>query len=304
MSEILARAAPGSVSLPSKLRQYYALAKPRVVQLIVFCALIGMLLATPGLPEWRPALGAVVGIWLVAAAAAAFNCLVEQRIDARMARTAWRATATGDLSSRQALAFSAVLCTTGSVVLWFSVNALTMWLTLATFIGYAVVYTVLLKPLTPQNIVIGGASGAMPPVLGWAAIRGDVGAEALILCLIIFLWTPPHFWALALYRAEDYRRAGLPMLPVTHGSEFTRLHVFLYTLVLFAATLLPFVAGMSGPIYLAAAIVLGTMFSGYAWRLWRSYSDALARKTFRFSIVYLTLLFAALLVDHYLWPLL
>ncbi len=304
MSEILARAAPGSVSLPSKLRQYYALTKPRVVQLIVFCALIGMLLATPGLPEWRPALGAVVGIWLVAAAAAAFNCLVEQRIDARMARTAWRATATGDLSSRQALAFSAVLCTTGSVVLWFSVNALTMWLTLATFIGYAVVYTVLLKPLTPQNIVIGGASGAMPPVLGWAAIRGDVGAEALILCLIIFLWTPPHFWALALYRAEDYRRAGLPMLPVTHGSEFTRLHVFLYTLVLFAATLLPFVAGMSGPIYLAAAIVLGTMFSGYAWRLWRSYSDALARKTFRFSIVYLTLLFAALLVDHYLWPLL
>ena len=219
-----------------------------------------------------------------------------------MARTSWRATATGELSSGQALAFSAVLGLAGSLVLWFAVNALTMWLTLATFIGYAVVYTVLLKPLTPQNIVIGGASGAMPPVLGWAAIRGDVGAEALILCLIIFLWTPPHFWALALYRADDYRRAGLPMLPVTHGSEFTRLHVFLYTLVLFAATLLPFVAGMSGPIYLAAAIVLGVMFSGYGWRLWRSYSDALARKTFRFSIVHLTLLFAALLVDHYLWP--
>jgi protoheme IX farnesyltransferase len=302
MSETLVRTAPRSVSLPSKLRQYYALTKPRVVQLIVFCALIGMLLATPGLPDWRPALGAIVGIWLVAAAAAAFNCLVEQRIDSRMARTAWRATATGALTSVQALAFSAVLCTAGSVVLWFSVNALTMWLTLATFIGYAVVYTVLLKPLTPQNIVIGGASGAMPPVLGWVAIRGDVSAEALILCLIIFLWTPPHFWALALYRAEDYRRAGLPMLPVTHGAEFTRLHVFLYTLVLFAATLLPFVAGMSGPIYLAAAIVLGVMFSGYAWRLWRRYSDALARKTFRFSIVHLTLLFAALLVDHYLWP--
>jgi len=263
-----------------------------------------MLLATPGLPDWRVVLAAVAGIWLVAAAAAAFNCLVEQRIDARMARTSWRATATGELTSGQALAFSSALCGIGGAILWFAVNPLTMWLTLATFIGYAVIYTVVLKPLTPQNIVIGGASGAMPPVLGWAAIRGEVGPEALILCLIIFLWTPPHFWALALYRAEDYRRAGLPMLPVTHGSEFTRLHVLLYTLVLFAATLLPFVAGMSGPIYLAAAIVLGVMFSGYGWRLWRGYSDALARKTFRFSIVHLTLLFAALLVDHYLWPLL
>jgi len=304
MSETLAPAALRSVSLMAKLRQYYALTKPRVVQLIVFCALIGMLLATPGLPDWRLALAAVAGIWLVAAAAAAFNCLVEQRIDSRMARTSWRATATGELTTGQALAFSTALGALGGAILWFAVNPLTMWLTLATFIGYAVVYTVLLKPLTPQNIVIGGASGAMPPVLGWAAIRGDVGPEALILCLIIFLWTPPHFWALALYRAEDYRRAGLPMLPVTHGSEFTRLHVFLYTLVLFAATLLPFVAGMSGPIYLAAAIVLGVMFSGYAWRLWRDYSDALARRTFRFSIVHLTLLFAALLVDHYLWPLL
>ena len=304
MSQTLAPAIPRSTALASRLRQYWALTKPRVVQLIVFCALIGMLLAAPGLPEWRLVAGAVVGIWLVAAAAAAFNCLVEQRIDSRMVRTSWRATATGELSSGQALLFSIVLGIAGSLVLWFTVNALTMWLTLATFIGYAVVYTVLLKPLTPQNIVIGGASGAMPPVLGWAAIRGDVGPEALILCLIIFLWTPPHFWALALYRADDYRRAGLPMLPVTHGSEFTRLHVFLYTLVLFAATLLPFVAGMSGPVYLAAAIVLGVMFSGYGWRLWRNYSDALAKKTFRFSIVHLTLLFAALLIDHYLWPLL
>ena len=304
MSETLAPSAPRSVSLAAKLRQYYALTKPRVVQLIVFCALIGMLLATPGLPDWRLALAAVAGIWLVAAAAAAFNCLVEQRIDSRMARTSWRATATGELTTGQALAFSTALGGAGGAILWFAVNPLTMWLTLATFIGYAVVYTVLLKPLTPQNIVIGGASGAMPPVLGWAAIRGEVGPEALMMCLIIFLWTPPHFWALALYRAEDYRRAGLPMLPVTHGSEFTRLHVFLYTLVLFAATLLPFVAGMSGPIYLAAAIVLGVMFSGYAWRLWRGYSDALARKTFRFSIIHLTLLFAALLLDHYLWPLL
>jgi len=303
MSETLVRPVPRSVSLAAKVRQFQALTKPRVVQLIVFCAAIGMLLATPGLPPMRLVVPAVIGIWLVAAAAAAFNCLVEQRIDARMARTSWRATATGELTSGQALLFSALLCAAGSALLWVTVNPLTMWLTLATFVGYAVVYTVLLKPLTPQNIVIGGASGAMPPVLGWAAVRGEVGPEALILCLIIFLWTPPHFWALALYRAEDYARAGLPMLPVTHGNEFTRLHVFLYTLVLFAATLLPFIAGMSGPIYLAAAIVLGAMFSGYAWRLWRVYSDALAKKTFRFSIWHLSLLFAALLVDHYLWPL-
>ena len=303
MSETLVRPVPRSVSLAAKMRQFRALTKPRVVQLIVFCAAIGMLLATPGLPPMRLVVPAVIGIWLVAAAAAAFNCLVEQSIDARMARTAWRATATGELTSSQALLFSALLCAAGSALLWVTVNPLTMWLTLATFVGYAVVYTVLLKPLTPQNIVIGGASGAMPPVLGWAAVRGEVGPEALILCLIIFLWTPPHFWALALYRAEDYARAGLPMLPVTHGNEFTRLHVFLYTLVLFAATLLPFIAGMSGPIYLAAAIVLGVMFSSYAWRLWRVYSDALAKKTFRFSIWHLSLLFAALLVDHYLWPL-
>ncbi len=301
-SDTLVPATPRSSLLPSKVRQFYALTKPRVVQLIVFCAAIGMLLATPDLPEWRLALAAVAGIWLVAAAAAVFNCLVEQRIDSRMTRTARRPTATGELTSGQALVFSTVLCAAGSAILWFAVNPLTMWLTFATFVGYAVVYTVLLKPMTPQNIVIGGASGAMPPLLGWAAIRGEVGPEALILCLIIFLWTPPHFWSLALYRAEDYRRAGLPMLPVTHGPEFTRLHVFLYTLVLFAATLLPFIAGMSGPIYLAAAIVLGCMFCGYAWRLWRSYSDTLARQTFRFSIVHLSLLFAALIVDHYVWP--
>lgn len=292
------------VTNTSRLRQYYALTKPRVVQLIVFCAVIGMLLAVPGLPDWRLVLAGTIGIWLVAAAAAAFNCLVEQHIDARMARTAWRPTAKGELTNGWTLAFSAALCAAGSAVLYVWVNPLTMWLTFATFIGYAMVYTVLLKPATPQNIVIGGASGAMPPVLGWAAIRGEVGPEALILCLIIFLWTPPHFWALALYRVEDYRRSGLPMLPVTHGSEFTRLQVFLYTLVLFAATLLPFVSGMSGPIYLAAAVVLGAMFSHYGWRLWRDYSDHLARKTFRFSILHLSLLFAALLVDHYLDPLL
>jgi protoheme IX farnesyltransferase len=297
-------AAVASSSLPSRARQFYALTKPRVVQLIVFCAVIGMLMAVPGVPDPTVALAATAGIWLVAAAAAAFNCVVEQRIDARMARTAWRPTARGQLSNTQTLSFSALLCAAGSALLYFIVNPLTMWLTFATFVGYAVIYTVLLKPMTPQNIVIGGASGAMPPVLGWAAIRGDVGAEALIMCLIIFLWTPPHFWALALYRAEDYRKSGLPMLPVTHGAEFTRLHVFLYTLVLFAGSLLPFIQGMSGAVYLVAAVLLNAGFVGYAWKLWRSYSDALARKTFRYSIIYLSLLFAALLIDHYLRPLL
>jgi len=304
MSDTLTQPVPASVSLPSRARQFYALTKPRVVQLIVFCAVIGMLMATPGLPDWRVALAATAGIWLVAAAAAAFNCLVEQRIDARMARTAWRPTARGQLTNTQTLTFSAVLCAAGSALLWFAVNPLTMWLTFATFVGYAVIYTLVLKPLTPQNIVIGGASGAMPPVLGWAAMRNDVGPEALMLCLIIFLWTPPHFWALALYRAEDYRKSGLPMLPITHGSEFTRLHVLLYTLVLFAGTMLPFISGMSGLIYLAAAVLLSGGFVVYAWKLWREYSEALARKTFRYSIVYLSLLFAALLVDHYLSPLL
>jgi len=286
----------------SRWAQFYALTKPRVVQLIVFCALIGVLLAQPGLPDWRLAVAATLGIWLVAGAAAAFNCMVEQEIDRRMQRTAWRPTAKGELSTPAALAFSAVLCAAGSAVLYFWVNPLTMWLTFATFVGYAVVYTVILKPLTPQNIVIGGASGAMPPVLGWAAMTGEVGPESLMLCLIIFLWTPPHFWALALYRVEDYRKAGLPMLPITHGSQFTRLQVLLYTFVLFAATLLPFIYGMSGWIYLAAAVVLGAMFTGYAWQLWRNYSDSLARKTFRFSIWHLSLLFAALLVDHYVSP--
>jgi protoheme IX farnesyltransferase len=304
MSDAVSSQAGGVAPVSTRLRQFYALTKPRVVQLIVFCAVIGMLLAVPGVPHLPTALAATVGIWLVAGAAAAFNCLVEQRIDARMARTAWRPTAKGQLTNTQTLAFSIALGGLGSALLYVLVNPLTMWLTFATFVGYAVIYTVVLKPLTPQNIVIGGASGAMPPVLGWAAMRGDVGPEALILCLIIFLWTPPHFWALALYRAEDYRRSGLPMLPVTHGAEFTRLHVLLYTLVLFAATLLPFISGMSGWPYLVAAVALGAVFIAYAWALWRNYSDALARRTFRFSILYLALLFAALLLDHYLHPLL
>ena len=295
-----ATAAPIAATPLSRARQFHALTKPRVVQLIVFCAVIGMLLAEPGWPDWRRVVPAALGIWLVAAAAAVFNCLVEQRIDARMARTAWRPTAKGELNNAQTLAFSTLLCAGGCALLWWRVNPLTMALTLATFVGYAVVYTVLLKPATPQNIVIGGASGAMPPLLGWAAMRGDVGAEAWLLVLIIFVWTPPHFWALALYRVEDYRRAGLPMLPVTHGNEFTRLQILLYTLVLLAATLLPFIQGMSGLPYLVAAVVLGAGFIELAFRLWRSYSEALARRTFRYSIWYLALLFAALLIDHYL----
>ncbi len=287
----------------SVFKQFYALTKPRVIQLIVFCALIGMVLAVPGLPTWAElqlALVACLGIWLVAGAAAAFNCIVEKGIDAKMKRTAWRPTARGELADWQTLLFSAVLCFAGSALLYFWVNPLTMWLTFATFIGYAVVYTVILKPLTPQNIVIGGASGAMPPVLGWAAMAGNVGPEALILFLIIFLWTPPHFWALALYRVEDYRKSGLPMLPVTHGSEFTRLMVLLYTFILFAACLMPYIYGMSSWLYLMAAVVLNVGFCLYAFYLWRDYSDVLARKTFRFSLIHLSLLFAALLLDHYL----
>ncbi len=295
--------APADAPTLSRWSQFYALTKPRVVQLIVFCALIGMVLAVPGVPRWSDvalAVIACVGIWLVAGAAAAFNCIVEQHIDARMRRTAWRPTAKGQLSNTQTLIFSGVLCALGSVILYVWVNPLTMWLTFATFVGYAVIYTVVLKPLTPQNIVIGGASGAMPPVLGWAAITGQVGAEALILFLIIFLWTPPHFWALALYRVEDYRKSGLPMLPVTHGNEFTRLQILLYTIVLFAACLMPFVFQMSGWFYLLVATVLSVMFCAYGLALWREYSDALARKTFRFSLIHLSVLFAAFLIDHYI----
>jgi protoheme IX farnesyltransferase len=287
----------------STFAQFYALTKPRVVQLIVFCALIGMVLAVPGWPglsQWQVIVLACIGIWLVAGAAAAFNCLVEKGIDAKMRRTAWRPTAKGELNDLQTLTFAAVLCALGSVLLYVTVNPLTMWLTLATFVGYAVIYTVILKPLTPQNIVIGGASGAMPPVLGWAAMTGDVGPEALILFLIIFLWTPPHFWALALYRVEDYRKSGLPMLPVTHGNAFTRLQILLYTLVLFAACLMPFAYGMSSWPYLVAAVALSIGFTWYGFRLWRNYSDELARRTFRFSLIHLSVLFAALLVDHYL----
>jgi protoheme IX farnesyltransferase len=295
--------ANASTASLSVLRQFHALTKPRVIQLIVFCALIGMVLAVPGVPTF-PQIGlaaiACAGIYLVAGAAAAFNCIVEKGIDAKMKRTAWRPTARGELSDTQTLIFSALLGLAGSAILYVWVNPLTMWLTFATFVGYAVIYTVILKPLTPQNIVIGGASGAMPPVLGWAAMTGDVGPEALILFLIIFLWTPPHFWALALYRVEDYRKSGLPMLPVTHGSEFTRLQILLYTIVLAAACVFPFVYGMSSWLYLVVALGLSAGFCWYAVRLLRNYSDELARATFRFSLIHLSVLFAALLVDHYL----
>jgi protoheme IX farnesyltransferase len=284
-----------------RLRRLFAQTKPRVVSLIVFTAVIGMVLASPGLPPLNAVVFGTLGIALVAGAAAAINCLVEQKIDALMARTRGRPLPRGELSSRETLLFAAVVGLTGLGILYTAVNALTMWLTLATFLGYALVYTVLLKPATPQNIVIGGAAGAMPPVLGWAAVANTVAPEALLLFLIIFVWTPPHFWSLALYRTKDYATAGLPMLPVTHGPEYTRLMIVLYTAALFAATLLPYAVRMSGGLYLAAAVLLGAMFLARAVKLYRRYSDALARRTFRFSIVYLALLFSALLLDHF-WP--
>jgi protoheme IX farnesyltransferase len=284
----------------SRLRHFLALAKPRVVSLIVFCAIIGMFLAVPGLPPPQLVFWATVGIALVAGSAAAINCLVEQKIDALMARTRHRPLPHGDVTSGATLAFAMVVGGTGLTVLFRFVNPLTMWLTLATFVGYAIVYTLLLKPATPQNIVIGGASGAMPPVLGWAAVTNDVAPEALLLFLIVFVWTPPHFWSLALYRANDYAKAGLPMLPLTHGSRYTRLMIVLYTCALIAVSLMPFAIGMSGLVYLGAAISLGGAFLLHALELHREYSDARARATFRYSIFYLAALFTALLADHYL----
>jgi protoheme IX farnesyltransferase len=260
-----------------------------------------MFLASEGMPNLRTVAYATLGIWLFAGAAFAVNCIVESEIDARMARTARRATASGELTKVQTIIFSAVIGGAGFYVLYALVNPLTAWMTFTTFIGYAVIYTMILKPATPQNIVIGGLSGAMPPALGWAAIANEVPMEAWLLVLIIFVWTPPHFWALALYRRDDYAKSGLPMLPVTHGNEFTRLQVLLYTFILFAACLMPFIYGMSGWLYLAVAVAVSIGFTGYALALWRNYSDALARKTFRFSLVHLSVLFAALLVDHYLF---
>jgi heme o synthase len=270
-----------------------------VTQLAVFCAVIGMFLATPGMVPYPVLFGGIVGIWLLAGAAFAVNCLIEQAVDAKMKRTSWRPSATGEVTPFHIIIFSIILGSLGMVILWTFCNPLTMWLTLATFVGYAVIYTWLLKPATPQNIVIGGLSGAMPPALGWAAVTNTLSAEAWLLVLIIFVWTPPHFWALALYRRDDYVQSGLPMLPVTHGERFTLLNIVLYTLILIAATMLPYIYGMSGMVYLISAIILGLLFLAYVVALFISYSDALAKKTFRFSITYLSLLFAALLIDHY-----
>jgi protoheme IX farnesyltransferase len=286
--------------LPPITRQYWALTKPRVTQLALFCAVIGMFLSTPEVPSLTRVLVASIGIWLLAGAAFAVNSIIERHIDARMARTRMRPLAQGEITPLQAIIFSGFIGGAGMWVLYTQVNPLTMWLTFGTFVGYAIIYTVLLKPNTPQNIVIGGLSGAMPPVLGWAAITNTAPAEAWLLALIIFVWTPPHFWALALYRIDDYRHAGLPMLPITHGPALTRLHVFLYTIALVATTTLPYAIQMSGLLYLASALVLGAIFLWYAWKLHRNYSDALARATFNYSIVYLAALFAALLVDHYI----
>ena len=279
--------------------QYWALTKPRVTQLAVFCAVIGMLLATEGVPSWRILVPATIGIWLLAGAAFAVNCLIEAKIDARMARTARRATAMGELTKTQTLVFSAIIGGAGMAVLYLLVNPLTMWLTFVTFVGYAVIYTVLLKPNTPQNIVIGGLSGAMPPALGWAAVANDVPMQAWLLVLIIFVWTPPHFWALAMYRRDDYERSGLPMLPVTHGMNFTGFHVWLYSIALAATTVLPYAVRMSGHIYLVSAVLLNAVFLWHSWQVYRHYSDQVARKAFTWSIIYLSLLFAALLLDHY-----
>jgi heme o synthase len=286
---------------PNIFAQFITLTKPRVNALIVFTAIIGMMLAYPVGVAWDVALmlTATLGIWLVAGAAAAFNCLVEEAIDRNMARTRARPTVAGTIRTWQIVLFTCIVGAIGLVILYRYVNALTMWLTLATFVGYAIIYTVILKPATPQNIVIGGASGAMPPVLGWAAVTGVVDPHSLLLFLIIFAWTPPHFWALALYRKNEYAKAGVPMLPVTHGDAFTKLHLLLYTFMLAAATLLPVTVGMAGWFYLASAVILNGVFIYYAILLYRRYTDALARKTFTFSILYLSLLFAALLIDHY-----
>jgi protoheme IX farnesyltransferase len=296
MSMIAAGTKP-TISL--SLKSFYSLCKPRVTSLIVFTAIIGMLLATPGMVPMQLLLATTIGIAFSSGAAAAFNCLIEHKIDAVMARTRARALPTGQVTSNQTVLFASLLGGTGLAILYYFVNPLTMWLTFATFVGYAVIYTVFLKPATPMNIVIGGASGAMPPILGWAAVTNTVSPESLIMFLIIFAWTPPHFWALALYRREEYAKVGMPMLPVTHGEAFTLLHILLYTIILVAVSLMPYSLGMSGMIYLVAAILLDAIFMAYVIGLYRHYSDDLAKRTFRYSIIYLTLLFAALLLDHY-----
>jgi protoheme IX farnesyltransferase len=286
--------------------QYWQLTKPRVVALIVFTAFVGMFMAVPGLPPLRQSVFGFIGIWLAAASAAAINHLIDQRIDKVMVRTADRPLATGALRPAQVLAFAVFLGALSMAILVALVNPLTALLTFASLIGYAIVYTGFLKRATPQNIVIGGIAGAAPPLLGWAAVTGMRNewdwAHALLLVLIIFVWTPPHFWALAIFRREDYARALVPMLPVTHGVEYTRWQILLYTVLLVAATVLPWVAGMSGLFYLGGALVLGTMFLWHAWRLMDPPDDFYPMRVFNYSVVYLMALFAFLLVDHWLLP--
>lgn len=294
---------PASVdaSLSGAIQQYYDLTKPRVVMLIVFTAFVGMLLAVPGMPDWTTVVLACIGIWLAAASGAAMNQIIDMRADAIMARTQNRPLATGGLQVWQAVVFAILLCGLGMLVLVLWVNVLTAILTFISMVGYGIIYTVFLKPATPQNIVIGGAAGAAPPLLGWVAMTNAITPEGCLLFLIIFAWTPPHFWALALYRRDEYAAAGVPMLPVTHGEEFTRLQILLYTYILVAVTLLPFTIHMFGALYLAAAVYLNARFMYYVYTLYRNYSDALSRKTFFYSIKYLMYLFAAMLIDHYFW---
>ena len=281
-------------------RDYYELTKPRVVMLIVFTAVVGMFLAVPGWPGAQALLFGTVGIGMAASAAAVFNHVLDARIDIHMLRTRGRPLPEGRVSESNALAFASAICVLSMIVLWFLVNPLTAVLTFGSLIGYAVIYTVYLKRATPQNIVIGGAAGAAPPVLGWTAVTGEITSSALLLFLIIFVWTPPHFWALAIARKDDYAKVGIPMLPVTHGEDYTRLHILLYTVLLVVITIIPYLTGMSGLIYLAAAVSLGAVFLNYAVRMLRDRDDVeLPMRTFKFSITYLPVLFAALLVDHY-----
>lgn len=282
-------------------RDYLELTKPRVVALMMLTAVIGMLLARPGVPSWTVLVFGNLGIALLAGAAAVINHVVDQKIDTVMARTRKRPVATGRISPLDALIFASTLALAGMLVLVWQVNALTAWLTLASLVGYAGVYTLFLKRATPQNIVIGGLAGAMPPLLGWTAVTGQVEGHALLLVLIIFAWTPPHFWALAIHRKEEYAQAGIPMLPVTHGNRYTELHILLYTLMLLAASLMPFVTGMSGPIYLVGSLLLGLRFLQYSVRLLRGDDRRVALATFKYSITYLMVLFVVLLVDHFIF---
>jgi len=279
---------------------YYELCKPRVVMLLVFTAVIGMFLATPGMVLWQPLVYGTIGIGLAAASAAAINQVVDQKIDKEMRRTEDRPLVKGSVSNSNALLFAIVLGVTAMAILTFLVNGLTAWLTLLSLIGYAVIYTMYLKHATPQNIVIGGAAGAAPPVLGWVAVTGTIDPDSLLLFLIIFAWTPPHFWALAIHRREEYAKADVPMLPVTHGVEYTRLQVLLYTIIMVAVTLLPFATGMSGVVYLGGVIILNAIFLYYAIKMQSGKDESIPIKTFGYSIIYLMLLFALLLVDHYL----